>query len=181
MSLSAIVITKNEEAMIRRCLQSVAWADEIVVVDSGSTDATPQICRELGAKVHVTADWPGPGPQRNRAIDWSSGDWVLALDADDGGGLATIAGVERPGIVHRLDRDTSGLIMVARNDAERRSHVYIGENSCFSGLYVDDEGRLAEVAPDLRNEDLAPTCPCCTHTFNGVPLVRPYAPPQSRA
>ena len=83
MSLSAIVITKNEEAMIRRCLQSVAWADEIVVVDSGSTDATPQICRELGANVHVTADWPGPGPQRNRAIDWSSGDWVLALDADE--------------------------------------------------------------------------------------------------
>jgi len=54
-----------------------------VVMDSGSTDATVEICRELGAKVHVTADWPGPGPQRNRAIDASSGDWVLALDADE--------------------------------------------------------------------------------------------------
>jgi glycosyltransferase involved in cell wall biosynthesis len=83
MKLSAIVITKNEEAMIRRCLESLAWADEIVVMDSGSTDATPGICRELGATVHVTADWPGPGPQRNRAIDASSGDWVLALDADE--------------------------------------------------------------------------------------------------
>lgn len=83
MSLSAIVITKNEEHVIRRCLESVAWVDEIVVVDSGSTDATLQICRELRAKVHVTADWPGPGPQRNRAIEWSTGDWVLALDADE--------------------------------------------------------------------------------------------------
>ena len=83
MSLSAIVITKNEEAMIRRCLESLAWADEIVVMDSGSTDATLEICRELGAKVQVTADWPGPGPQRNRAIDAARGDWVLALDADE--------------------------------------------------------------------------------------------------
>ena len=83
MSLSAIVITRNEEAMIRRCLESVRWADEIVVMDSGSTDATLEICRELGARVHVTADWPGPGPQRNRAIDAASGDWVLALDADE--------------------------------------------------------------------------------------------------
>ena len=83
MKLSAIVITKNEEAVIRRCLQSVAWADEIVVVDSGSTDRTLDICRELGVKIQVTPDWPGPGPQRNRAIDLARGEWVLALDADE--------------------------------------------------------------------------------------------------
>lgn len=83
MSLSVIVITKDEEAVIRRCLESVAWADEIVVVDSGSSDRTLDICREFGAKVHVTEDWPGPGPQRNRAIDRSSGEWLLALDADE--------------------------------------------------------------------------------------------------
>jgi glycosyltransferase involved in cell wall biosynthesis len=82
-SLSVVVITKNEEAVIRRCLGSVAWADEIVVVDSGSTDRTLEICRELGAKVHVTPDWPGPGSQRNRAIDLAGGEWILALDADE--------------------------------------------------------------------------------------------------
>jgi len=82
-SLSVIVITKNEEAVIRRCLESVAWADERVLVDSGSTDRTLDIARELGAKVHVTPDWPGPGTQRNRAIDLCTGDWVLALDADE--------------------------------------------------------------------------------------------------
>ena len=82
MKLSAIVITKNEEAVIGRCLESVAWADEIVVVDSGSTDRTRDICLRAGAKFHVR-DWPGPGPQRNRAIDLATGDWVLALDADE--------------------------------------------------------------------------------------------------
>ena len=83
MSLSVIVITKDEEAVIRRCLESVAWADEIVVVDSGSADRTREICRGLGAKVHVFPDWPGFGPQKNRARQLATGDWILSLDADE--------------------------------------------------------------------------------------------------
>jgi glycosyltransferase involved in cell wall biosynthesis len=83
MRLSVIVITKNEEAAIARTLDSVAWADEIVVVDSGSTDRTIEIARERGAKVVVTPDWPGFGPQKNRALDLATGDWVLSLDADE--------------------------------------------------------------------------------------------------
>ena len=83
MSLSVAVITQNEEAVIRRCLESVSWADEIVVVDSGSTDSTVQICSQLGAKVHITADWPGFGPQKNRAVALATGDWVLSIDADE--------------------------------------------------------------------------------------------------
>src|SRR5689334_2664958 len=83
MKLSVIVITKNGEATLRRCLESVAWADEIVVLDSGSTDRTLEICRELGAAVHVTPDWPGCGPQRNRAIDRTRGEWLFALDQDE--------------------------------------------------------------------------------------------------
>ena len=82
-SLSVIVITKNEEALIQRCLESVQWADEIVVVDSGSTDRTLKIAEELNAKTYVTVDWRGPGPQRNRAIAYATKDWVLALDADE--------------------------------------------------------------------------------------------------
>jgi len=82
-SLSVIVITKNEEAAIRRCLDSVRWADEIVVVDSGSTDRTVDICRELGARVAETPDWPGFGRQKNRALDLATGDWVLSIDADE--------------------------------------------------------------------------------------------------
>ena len=83
MSLSVIVITKDEEAAIARTLDSVAWADEIVVVDSGSADRTVEIARERGAKVVVTPDWPGFGPQKNRALDLATGDWVLSLDADE--------------------------------------------------------------------------------------------------
>lgn len=81
--LSLIVITKNEEASIARCLRSAAFADEIVVVDSGSTDKTVEVARSLGARVIETKDWPGFGPQKNRALDAAAGDWVLSLDADE--------------------------------------------------------------------------------------------------
>lgn len=82
-SLSVVLITKNEAANIRDCLQSVSWADEIVVVDSGSTDDTVSICKEAGAQVHVHADWPGFGPQKNRALGYASKDWVFSIDADE--------------------------------------------------------------------------------------------------
>ncbi len=83
MALSVILIARNEEASIGRALRSVAWADETIVVDSGSTDRTVAIARELGAKVVVTPDWPGFGPQKNRALELATGDWVLSLDADE--------------------------------------------------------------------------------------------------
>lgn len=81
--LSVIVITKNEARNIRRCLRSVAnLADEIIVLDSGSSDATVAICKEFTSQVIVT-DWPGYGPQKNRALALAQGDWVLSLDADE--------------------------------------------------------------------------------------------------
>jgi len=81
-SLSVILITKNEADNIRACLESVAWADEIIVIDSGSTDDTVAIAKELGAQVHVQ-DWPGFGVQKNRALGYATKDWVLSLDADE--------------------------------------------------------------------------------------------------
>ena len=83
MVFSVILIAMNEEASIARALHSVAFADQIVVVDSGSHDRTVEIARGLGAKVAVTDDWPGFGPQKNRALDLATGDWVLSLDADE--------------------------------------------------------------------------------------------------
>jgi glycosyltransferase involved in cell wall biosynthesis len=80
--LSVTVITKNEVNFIRTCLDSVKWADEIIIVDSGSTDGTIEICREYTDKIVLT-DWPGPGAQRNRAADLTTKDWILALDADE--------------------------------------------------------------------------------------------------
>mgnify|MGYP001149235142 CR=1 FL=1 len=83
MTLSVIVITKNEARHIGDCLDSVSFADEIIVVDSGSTDATREIAQAKGAKVHVTDDWPGFGPQKNRALDLATQEWVLSIDADE--------------------------------------------------------------------------------------------------
>lgn len=82
MKISVIIIAKNEEESIGVCLDSVTWADEIIVLDSGSTDATVDICRKYTDKVFVT-DWIGHGPQKNRALKLATGDWVLALDADE--------------------------------------------------------------------------------------------------
>lgn len=82
-SLSITVITKNEAHNIEDCLRSVGFADQLVVLDSGSTDATVEIARSLGAKVDICPDWPGFGPQKNRALDAATGDWVLSIDADE--------------------------------------------------------------------------------------------------
>lgn len=81
--LSVIIIAKNEARKIGRCLRSVAaWADEIIVLDSGSTDNTIEICRRYTGHVYAT-DWPGYGPQKNRALNLAHGEWVLSLDADE--------------------------------------------------------------------------------------------------
>ena len=81
--LSLIVITKNEEASIARCLTSVTSADDIILIDSGSTDRTVEIAKSLGAQVVITPDWPGYGAQKQRALDLARGQWVLSLDADE--------------------------------------------------------------------------------------------------
>jgi glycosyltransferase involved in cell wall biosynthesis len=83
MKLSVIIITKNEAGNIQACLDSVRFANEWIIVDSGSTDGTVEIARAAGATVLQTADWPGFGPQKNRALDAAQGEWILSLDADE--------------------------------------------------------------------------------------------------
>ncbi|MFK8251993.1 hypothetical protein [Ancylobacter terrae] len=78
--------------------------------------------------------------------------------------------------VSRLDRSEPIFWLVARREEERRPFVLIGESSYYSGLFVDEAGRLARVDPELRVEHMRPSCSCCTHTFNGVPFVRRYEP-----
>lgn len=82
-TISVIIITKNEAHDIRDCLASVVWADEIIVLDSGSTDDTLSIAREFTQKVYTSNDWQGFGIQKNRALAYASKDWVLSLDADE--------------------------------------------------------------------------------------------------
>lgn len=81
-SISIAIITRDEASNIRRCLDSVRWADEIVVIDSGSTDGTLDICRRFGCRV-IEHEWEGFAAQKNFAIDQTSCDWVLSIDADE--------------------------------------------------------------------------------------------------
>jgi len=80
--LSATIITHNEAAKIARAIRSVACADEIVVVDAGSTDGTQQIARDLGARV-IEQAWAGFATQKNWAAAQATHDWILSLDADE--------------------------------------------------------------------------------------------------
>ena len=83
-TLSVILITRNEESNLDDCLASLEGvAQQIVVVDSNSMDRTLEIAQNYGALMAHPTDWPGFGPQKNRALDLATGDWVLSLDADE--------------------------------------------------------------------------------------------------
>jgi glycosyltransferase involved in cell wall biosynthesis len=82
MKISAVIIAKDEKENVEDCVRSVAFCDEVLVVDSGSTDGTPDLARGAGARVVVT-DWPGYVAQKNRAAGMAANDWVLSIDADE--------------------------------------------------------------------------------------------------
>lgn len=81
-TLSVIIVAKNEAHQIADCIESVGFADEVLVLDSGSDDGTAQRARDAGATVHIT-DWPGFGLQKRRGVALARCDWVLVLDADE--------------------------------------------------------------------------------------------------
>lgn len=81
--VSVAMIVRDEEDRIERALRSVAWADEVVVVDGGSRDATAAVAADLGARVLETGEWPGFPEQRRRSVEACAGPWILVLDADE--------------------------------------------------------------------------------------------------
>ncbi|MEI6303606.1 MAG: glycosyltransferase family 2 protein [Betaproteobacteria bacterium] len=82
MPLSAVIISKNAAAQLGECLASLAFADEILVVDSDSTDGTAELAHAAGARV-IAKEWLGFGPQKQFAVEQATHDWVLCLDADE--------------------------------------------------------------------------------------------------
>lgn len=81
--LSVVVIAKNEAELISDCLISAEWADEIILLDGGSTDDTVQIAQRLGAKVFTNTQWQGYGKQRQIAQSYAGGDYIFMIDADE--------------------------------------------------------------------------------------------------
>jgi len=129
--LSVTVITGNEEARLRPCLESAAWADEIVVVDSESTDGTVALAREFTDRVWVRP-WPGFVAQKNFAIERAAGEWVLSLDADEQ-------------VTPELRRRIAGILAAdgpADGYAVPRQNVFWGRWVRHGGLYPDFQLRL---------------------------------------
>ncbi len=81
-TLTVVIVAKNEARNIAECVASASFADEVLVLDSGSSDTTAVLAVEAGARV-VQTDWPGYGPQIARGFSMAQGDWVLSLDADE--------------------------------------------------------------------------------------------------
>lgn len=134
--LSVILITKNEAHNIEDCLRSVAGlADEIVVLDSGSSDGTVEIAQRLGARVSVSPDWPGFGVQKGRALALATGDWVLSLDADERISPALAAQIRA--VVTGGAADTTGQAFATENGRGGETLGYeLSRLSSFCGQWM---------------------------------------------
>ena len=131
MGLSVAIVAMNEEAIIGQTLESVRWADEIVLVDSGSTDRTCEIARGYGAKV-LLRNWQGFAPQKSYAFENCTQDWILSLDADE---------VVSSGLAEEIRR------VISEPDAlpgywVPRKNLFLGKWTRFGGFYPDPKLRL---------------------------------------
>ncbi|MCP4715970.1 MAG: glycosyltransferase family 2 protein [Deltaproteobacteria bacterium] len=131
-TISVTIITFNEEKNIRECLESITWADEIIVVDSFSTDRTVTICREYTEKI-FQRDWPGHVRQKQFALEQASSDWILSLDADERLSLEAAAEIKR-----RVLQQTSS----AEGYILPRHSFYLGRWINHGGWYPDAKLRL---------------------------------------
>jgi glycosyltransferase involved in cell wall biosynthesis len=165
--LSLIVISKNEETAIARCLRSANFADEIVVVDNASTDKTAEIARAQGARVTVTPDWPGFGPQKNRALREATGDWILSLDADEWIEPALAAEIQAvialPNAadgyeIPRRSRFCGEIVHYGDWRGDRVLRLFRRERGRFSDDHVHErvivEGRIARLSSPLEHDSI---------------------------
>lgn len=147
-TLGVAIISKNAAAHLASCLAAVSWADQIVVLDSGSSDETESLARAAGVRFEQTSDWPGFGIQKNRAIALLDTDWVLALDTDE---------IVSPELAQAIRH------AIAEPQAEvyrlERSSAFCGQWVAYSGWNNDWVARLfkrgaAHYSDDLVHERL---------------------------
>lgn len=130
--ISVCIITYNEEMNIRRCLESVKWADEIIVIDSKSTDGTVGICREYTDKI-ILRDFPGHIEQKNFAIDQAADNWVFCIDADEE--VTPELQNEIKAVIKGEDTQLSGFYVSRKTE-------YLGEWVTYGRWYPDYKLRL---------------------------------------
>uniref|UniRef100_UPI00066D779D glycosyltransferase family 2 protein n=2 Tax=Serratia TaxID=613 RepID=UPI00066D779D len=131
-SLSVVMIAKNEAELLPDCLRSVEWADEIIVLDSGSEDDSVAIAAGLGAKVFTHTDWQGFGKQRQLAQSYASHDYVLMIDADE-----RVTPELRQSIERVLNAPDDGAVYSCA-----RRNLFLGRFMRHSGWYPDRVNRL---------------------------------------
>jgi glycosyltransferase involved in cell wall biosynthesis len=156
-TLGIAIITYNAAARLAQCLQAVAFADEIVVVDGGSTDATVGIAEAHRARVIVARDWPGFGPQKNRALDALSTDWVLSIDADE---------IVTPELAQSIRAAIAG------NQADVYS---VDRLSSFCGVWVKHSGWYPDWIPRLFRRGTARFSPDLVHERLVLSTDKPVA------
>ncbi|OMQ20122.1 glycosyltransferase family 2 protein [Serratia oryzae] len=143
-SLSVVMIAKNEAELLPDCLQSVAWADEIIVLDSGSQDGSVALAESLGAKVFTHTDWQGFGKQRQKAQSYATQDYVLMIDADE-----RITPELRQSIEHALTIADDNVVY-----SLGRRNLFLGRFMRHSGWYPDRVNRLYANQRYRYNDDL---------------------------
>jgi len=164
--LSLVVITRNEEHDLPRCLASVPCADEIVVVDSGSTDRTLELAEKAGARV-ISHPWEGYGPQKAFALAQAQGEWVLNLDADEA--LTPELAAQLPAAIARAGVDGFKLQFQSEIFGRTMRHGGLGHESHLR-LYRRARTRMKE---QKIHEGVAVDGP--VETLPGYVLHRPYA------
>jgi glycosyltransferase involved in cell wall biosynthesis len=132
--LSACIIAFNEEAKLGECLDSLAFCDELIVVDSHSTDRTREIAEEKGARV-IERDWAGHIDQKNYAIDQATHEWVLCVDADERVTPELRQEIEAALASHQAGAGACGYSMPRRN-------IYLGQWIKHGGWYPDRKLRM---------------------------------------
>jgi (heptosyl)LPS beta-1,4-glucosyltransferase len=131
-SLSVVIIAKNEAGLLPDCLRSVAWADEIVMLDSGSQDDSVAVAESLGAKVCTHVDWQGFGKQRQLAQSYASHDYILMIDADE-----RVTPELRQSIEQTLTAPDDNQVYSCA-----RRNLFLGRFMRHSGWYPDRVNRL---------------------------------------
>ena len=121
--ITVCIICKNEESKIAKCLASVSWADEIVVVDSGSTDNTLEIAKQFTNNIFIETDWQGFGIQRRRAESYASNDWLFAIDCDE-----------------EVTEDLKNEILAYVEEANIKDVFYVNRLTKFCGQFIYHSG-----------------------------------------